>query len=419
MELTDKYVRALKVEKRTELADESYRPDTRKKRRGLLLFAEPGGSKTWYVRKKIAGKRFMKSIGSYPAITIAQARELLDQVDDHPEGPQAAVAEIHGQHAPQDVLTVKRLINRYIEEECEPYNRDWKNQEIVLERELQHHHELPAEELSTTHVLDIVQAALDRGSPRSAQEALKQIKGMYNWAMGKKRVRRQTVAKEAAKHALVRQVILEMPRNPAEGVIAPTYKPRSHHLEGKPLKGFLKKLRGSSLRDDCKLILEIQLQTFARVGEVAGMEWSELNLRKRVWAIPAARYKTGREHIVLLSKQTAKLLRKMERGESPYVFPMPRREDLPMTAADVGKEINKVRKSLKQHKDFSSHSLRHSGATWLASQHCPLEVRERLLGHVIDQQGDMSQRYQHHQFLDERKDWTQRWCDHLEEKNAK
>ena len=114
-----------------------------------------------------------------------------------------------------------------------------------------------------------------------------------------------------------------------------------------------------------------------------GAEWSEFNLRKKKWVIPGDRYKTGEEHIVQLPTQAVKILKSLP-NESKYLFTQPR-ADRPLTSDVIGKEINKHRKKgFKVHKDFSSHSLLHSGATWLAANECPYDVRERLLGHKID-----------------------------------
>lgn len=418
VELTDRYIRGLKVDQRKEYADESYRGP--KPRKGLVLWANPSGNHAWLYKRMVSGHRYNLTLGTYPDLTLAQARELVDDIDDHTGTPAEAVAAILApEEATTSGLTVRRLVNRYIEEEAEPFNRDWRNQQRTLEKELvEKYGDLQAEDLTAEHVLDIVQAALDRKAPRVAQEALKQIKGLYNWAMGKKRVRRLTVDKSAATTAMRRTAIIDIARNPAEGIIAPTYKARSYHLEGKALQAMPAKIGNSTLREDVKTILLLQMLTFSRVGEWCGAHWDEIDLRKKLWKIPASRYKTGREHTVTLPKQAIKILKAWPKQEG-LLFPLPRAEHLPLTSDIIGKELNKRRKlGLKLNKDFSSHALRHSGATWLAAQHCPHEVRERLLGHVVDQAGDMSQRYQHHEFMDERREWTQKWADFLYKKTS-
>ncbi len=292
MELTDRYIRALVVDKRREIPDESFRHG--KKRRGLVLLAETSGNHKFLYKRMVKGARHNFTLGAYPDLSLAIARERVDDINDYDGSPSAAWQALFAPTEKPEVMTVDRLINSYIEKECEPYNRDWANQQVILKRELQPYLSMPADEMTVDHVLDIVQGCLDRGSPRTAQEALKQVRGMYNWAMGKKRVRRRVVSKEEATQALVRKVIVKMAKNPAEGVIAPEYKARHYHLRGKALSSFTKKLAASNLRDDCKLILLIQLQTFCRVGEVSGMRWDEINLKKRVWVTHLA------QHLVVL-----------------------------------------------------------------------------------------------------------------------
>lgn len=361
----------------------------------------------------------MREFGKYPDLTLARARELFDDIEDFDGTIPEAIDALCKPKAADNVLTVKRLARRYVEEECEPYLRSTANQTGIFEGELiPKFGELAADKLTPENVLSLVQAALDRGSPRTAQEILKQIKALYNWALGKKKSRRVTLAKEDVKTAQIKQKILpNLHDNPADTISIPKYKARSHHLENKPLKAFPALVRESALRDDVKNILLIQLMTFCRVGEVARAPRSEFNLKKGEWLIPAARYKTGRDHLVMLSTQVIEIFKSLP-GDGEFWFPQPapKGEQLGLPSREIAKELNKRRKAMKLHKDFSSHSLRHSGATWLASQGCPVEVRERLLGHVVDDDTDMSERYQHHEFIDERREWTQKFSDWLEGK---
>ena len=49
------------------------------------------------------------------------------------------------------------------------------------------------------------------------------------------------------------------------------------------------------------LALELLILTASRTGEVIGARWSEIDLQKRLWTVPAERIKAGREHRVPLS----------------------------------------------------------------------------------------------------------------------
>jgi integrase len=62
--------------------------------------------------------------------------------------------------------------------------------------------------------------------------------------------------------------------------------------------------------------------TAVRPGELAGMEWTEIDFENENWHIPAARMKMGKRHIVPLSRQAIAILRKMQEitGGGRYVF---------------------------------------------------------------------------------------------------
>jgi integrase len=62
---------------------------------------------------------------------------------------------------------------------------------------------------------------------------------------------------------------------------------------------------------------------FVRPGELRGAEWSEFDLERAEWRIPAERMKMGELHIVPLSRQVVAILRELHplTGPEGYVFP--------------------------------------------------------------------------------------------------
>ena len=69
--LTDTRIKTAKPqEKLYKLTDE----------RGLHLSVYPSGSKLWHVRYRFEGKEKTASLGKYPDVTLAQAREKRDKV---------------------------------------------------------------------------------------------------------------------------------------------------------------------------------------------------------------------------------------------------------------------------------------------------------------------------------------------------
>ena len=68
--------------------------------------------------------------------------------------------------------------------------------------------------------------------------------------------------------------------------------------------------------------LELCILTAARSGEILGMRWSEIDLDKNVWSVPASRMKAGREHRVPLSLRAVAILRQLQKlNTGEYVFP--------------------------------------------------------------------------------------------------
>lgn len=69
MLLTDKAVKAAKpTEKQYKLPDG----------KGLFLLVLPTGGKYWHFRSKVGGKEKLLSFGTYPEISLAEAREKRD-----------------------------------------------------------------------------------------------------------------------------------------------------------------------------------------------------------------------------------------------------------------------------------------------------------------------------------------------------
>ena len=97
---------------------------------------------------------------------------------------------------------------------------------------------------------------------------------------------------------------------------------RGHHkaMPFDQVPGFAKQLR--KMPGIAPAALEFAILTAARSGEVLGCRWDEIDLTERVWTIPAARMKGGREHRVPLSACALQILKSMQaRKVSEHVFP--------------------------------------------------------------------------------------------------
>jgi integrase len=126
------------------------------------------------------------------------------------------------------------------------------------------------------------------------------------------------------------------------------------------------------------LALEYAILTAARTGEVLGAKWSEIDIDRAMWTVPAERMKAGREHRVPLSTPALKILRSMQEVcTNEYVFPGQSGER-PLSERAFGQLPGSLGKAV------TVHGFRSSFRDWAAEcTSFPNEVCEMALAHVI------------------------------------
>lgn len=134
--------------------------------------------------------------------------------------------------------------------------------------------------------------------------------------------------------------------------------------------------------------LEFAILTAARTAEVLGARWREIDWAAKVWTIPGARMKAGREHRVPLSEvalrvlETARPLALLRNGEpdpAAPVFPDPRRA-LRLSNMTMLMLLRRMKR-----KDVATHGFRSTFSDWAAERTAyPREVVETALAHAIE-----------------------------------
>jgi len=150
------------------------------------------------------------------------------------------------------------------------------------------------------------------------------------------------------------------------------------------------------------LALEFLILTAARTGEVIGARWSELDLEAKVWTVPAARMKAGREHRVPLSPPAVAVLEKAAKTRrNDHVFPGPGK-DRPLST-------NALRALLiRLGVDVTPHGFRSSFRDWAGEASTfPRELAEAALAHNV---GDATERaYRRGDALEKRRKLMVAW----------
>jgi integrase len=156
---------------------------------------------------------------------------------------------------------------------------------------------------------------------------------------------------------------------------------RIEHLAALPyseIAAFLSELRKQT--NIAARALEFLILTAARSGEVVGACWQEINLADRVWVVPAARMKGGREHRVPLSVPSVAALETMVAIRSgDHVFPGRRNVGGPMAEQSMRRLLRRMKRA-----HLTVHGFRSTFRDWAAERtEFPAEVAEMALAHSV------------------------------------
>ena len=165
---------------------------------------------------------------------------------------------------------------------------------------------------------------------------------------------------------------------------------------------FVRRLRESD--SVAALALEFCILTAARSGEVLGARWSEIDLDKKIWTVPAHRMKAGREHRVPLPECAVAILRQLaEIKTGDLVFPG-QRKDRPLSDAALRRmKIEGV----------TVHGFRSSFRDWAGNEtHFPRDLIETGLAHVIGDKAELA--YRRSDALEKRRKLMEAWANYCD-----
>ncbi|MBU2091716.1 MAG: integrase arm-type DNA-binding domain-containing protein, partial [Alphaproteobacteria bacterium] len=245
---------------------------------GLYFIVQPSGAKSWAVRYRHRGRPAKMTLGKYPLLSLADAREAArEALRDAALGGDPAEAK-RRQAAALATLpeSLGDLCDRYRDEHLKKRVRNWRNNQAEIETHIR-----PAlgryhlDELTRAHVREMLKGIVAKGYPVAANRVLTRLRAMLNWALA--------------------EDLVEV--NIAAGIKKPTKeRPRDRTLTDGELVAIW---RGTEdLSYPAREFMRLLLLTGQRRDDVRKMHWDEVDLKAATWTIPAGRYKTGRAHLV-------------------------------------------------------------------------------------------------------------------------
>ena len=360
----------------------------------LYLVVWPSGRKTWVQRLTAKKRRRDIGLGPYPAVTLAQARQM---AREHLSVTKAGgdPLEMRRREAKlAETPTFEALARQHIAENL----GSWKN------------NKQRAQWLSTLQTY----AFPDLGSLRVDEITNKQVVDVLSpiWSTKPETARR---VRQRIRAVMDRAVALEyVAYNPAGDAIKAALpklrRVKEHHraLPYGELPAALQAIRESTARPSVKLGFEMLALTACRSGEVRGMKWDEVSLREAIWTIPGGRMKAGKPHRVPLSSRAVAILeeaRNLSEGNG-LVFPAPR-------SGGVLSDMAFTQVVRRLELDFVPHGLRSSFRDWAAEKtNAPHAVMEKVLAHTVGNTTEAA--YFRSDLLDLRRPLMDEWSEFLE-----
>ena len=355
--------------------------------RGLAVRVSPLGTKAFVVWYRIGNKARRLTLGRFPTMSLAEARkraqEALLQVADGKD----PAAEKQRARAEYGGNLFGTLVDEFIETYAKRKTRGWAETDRLLKREfVSLWATWPIHTISRQDVTKVLNGIVKRGSPSAANHALAAIRKMFNWAI---------------EHGHV-------DRSPCFGIKAPSkLKSRDRVLTEEELVCIWQAAEkmGYPYGD----IVQLLILTAQRRNEVTGMRWTELDLVKATWTIPAERTKPGRTHELPLSDMTLRLLQSLPRVHDDLVFPA-RGKDNPASG------FSKWKRALDGIADIGAwriHDIRRTVASGLAQLKVPPHIIEKILNHTTGTLGGVAGIYNRFGYLSEMKDALDHWANQL------
>ncbi len=355
--------------------------------RGLRFRVSSANVRSYVLSYRTDGRLTRKVIGYYPEMDLAEARRLAQEIKD---GASPNVVLGTEDNEP-DELTFGQLAESYIARGMvhrtgtragQPHATAAQAERLIRKEILPAWAGLPVAALTKRDATALTDAIIDRGSPQTANIVHRSYHAIMNWAL-----RRGEIA--ANPFSLMGQPgpTVERKRLLAPNEIRALW--NACHLLGYPFGSFYR----------------LQLLTGQRRNEVAEVRWRELDLRDRVWRIPAERTKNGLDHEVPLSSLA------MQEIENLPQFPV---SDYVFTTTDGERPISGFSRSKRRIdrysgvKDWRGHDLRRCVRSGMAELGVPEIVAERVLNH--SERDALVRTYNRYSYLDEKRDALERWA---------
>jgi integrase len=365
---------------------------------GLFLAVMPAGGKLWRWKYRFEGREKLMALGSYPEISLAEARSR------HAEGRRLLAAGV-------DPMAQRRAAKTALQEQSgttfeaiaalwmEHWKEDKSLRHVDSTRRRLDANILPTlgalqiGDIQAPDVVAMVRTVEARGARDLAKRALETTGQIFRYAI-------------AHGHATRNPAAEIKPRD----VLKATAKENYARVDAKDLPALLRQIEVYPGTHVTRLALKLMALTFVRTGELIGARWREIDFEEKRWNIPAERMKMRTPHIVPLSEQAIEVLRTLHTltGSGALLFPGDRNAKKPMSNNTILKGLERM--GFKGR--MTGHGFRGVASTILHEQGFDHQHIELQLAHAP--RNAVSAAYNHALYLKPRRAMMQTWADYLD-----
>jgi integrase len=356
---------------------------------GFGVRLRTGGSKTWFIQYRFAGRQRRESFGDTRKVGLEDARRIAKQrfaklelgVDPATERAAATQAQ---------ALTLKAVASRYLEfkrHQLRPSSLAQIGR--YLTRDYKPLHDCPMDAIKRADIAALLQDLSRANGRRSAGNARAVLQALFSWAV---------------KEGLCESNPAANTNDPAQGIAA-----RARTLDDHEIKA----VWNACEDDEFGRIVRLLLLTGCRRLEIGELRWSEINLATGLLTIPGARTKNHHALTLPLPAPALDLLRAQPRKHETYVFPGTRGETVLATYA---RNLDRLRASIAEAEGkllphWTLHDLRRTMRTGLGRLNVAPHVAERCLNHIRG--SSIEAIYDKHKYENEIGQALALWAEHL------
>lgn len=379
--------KAIKAGAKTQLSDGNARGA------GRLVLRIKGDDAEWYAQQWVGDRRRLSKIGSYPALTLAQAR--IEFATNHHlkivKGEDIRSTPVTG--------TIGRLFEDYVRYMKSNGMRSAPDVEYALGKIVKVIGEnRPANQVTAKDIVEAIRPTYESGCRSMADHYRGYIRSAYSWAI-----------KSQNDYRAHRADVYRLTVNPAEHIPVEPKVPGDRWLSLEELRAFWKWNGTSNINRNTDprnyAAIRLLMLTGQRSEEIARLTCSMINRDLNLIEWPKT--KNGKAHVVPMTELIRSIIDSVQPNEHGLLFPSEVFPDRCVTDQTMRMVCVRYCRATGA-KSFTPRDLRRTWKTWTGHAGLSKDIRDRLQNHT---RGDVSSiHYDRYDYLAEKREAMEKWC---------